>query len=187
VGVKGSSTGVLYRTEGATKWSELCSTLAASYARRGVALGTSRVFTVGALGKIITYTTSGCAAPASGVKAKLEDVTLVGGHVYAVGQKAQVSPNHGVMIHATSQTGVFSTIGTGVAVPFYGVWGASATDVFAVGGKATVLRTNGSKVTTKPIPIAASSETLLAVWGASAKDLFVTTDKGKIYRYHLVP
>ena len=145
------------------------------------------VLAVGAQGKIITYSTSGCAAPASGVQAALEDVTIVGGHVYAVGQQDPLGTNHGVMIHATSQTAPFVSIKTNTAVPFYGVWGASVTDVFAAGGKATVLRTSGAMVSPKQIPIATSTETLLAVWGAGAKDLFVTSDKGKIYRYHLVP
>jgi hypothetical protein len=186
VGVKGTSGGVLYRVEGATKWSEQCSARTASSARHGVALMSGKVFTVGALGKIVTFSSGGCSAPPSGVGATLEDVTVVGGHVYAVGQLDPAGLKQGVMIHAASQTASFVSIGTGVAVPFYGVWGASATDVFAVGGKGTVLRATGSLVKPKQIP-GASAQTLLAVWGAGAKDLFVTTDQGQIYRYHLVP
>ncbi len=61
------------------------------------------------------------------------------------------------------------TVG-GLPVGLRGIWGLSATEVYAVGGRGTVLRYDGK--TWKPLA-KGTSASLNVVWGVSGSDLFV--------------
>lgn len=58
-----------------------------------------------------------------------------------------------------------------------GVWGASATDVFAVGENGTILHYDG---VTWLLPTSGTTERLHAVWGSSGTDVFVVGGGGVI-------
>lgn len=70
---------------------------------------------------------------------------------------------------------------SGTTVILYGVWGSSATDVFAVGDMSTILHYDGMSWA----PMAAGTEYLFAcVWGSSATDVFAGGTNGAILHYN---
>ena len=55
----------------------------------------------------------------------------------------------------------------------FGIWGSSATDVFAVGRRGTILHYNGSNWS----PMTSGTTTdLVDVWGSSSNDVFAVGD-----------
>ena len=62
------------------------------------------------------------------------------------------------------------------------VWGASGTEVFAVGEYGTILHTTDNG-TTWNLMNSGVTQTIYGVWGSSATDVFVAADAGKIYHY----
>ena len=64
---------------------------------------------------------------------------------------------------------------------FFGVWGSSASDVFAVGGGGVILHYNGSTWTQMS---SNTGEPLFGVWGSSASDVFTAGSGGIILRYN---
>lgn len=62
-----------------------------------------------------------------------------------------------------------------------GVWGSSATNVFAVGDSGVVLRYNGTTWTRMTTPVTAP---LTDVWGSGASDVYATTAAGQLIRYN---
>jgi all-beta uncharacterized protein len=66
-------------------------------------------------------------------------------------------------------------------VDFYGVWGSSATNVYAVGEFGTVVHWDGA--VWSPVDGIPTLHTLNAIWGASATDVFVVGDSGRILHY----
>ncbi len=63
----------------------------------------------------------------------------------------------------------------------YGVWGSSATDVFAVGYVGTILHYNGSAWSAMS---SGTTEYLHGVWGSSAIDVFAVGISGTILHYN---
>src|SRR5262249_30998393 len=60
--------------------------------------------------------------------------------------------------------------------PLYGVWGSSATDVYAVGGGHTMLHSRDGGASWQPIAVPGTGR-LVAVWGSSADDVYVAGDE----------
>jgi hypothetical protein len=73
--------------------------------------------------------------------------------------------------------------GTSVGITSYleGVWGSSATDVFAVGGAGTILHYNGSAWSEMA---SGTTNYLVGVWGSSATDVFAVGYLGTIVHYN---
>jgi len=63
----------------------------------------------------------------------------------------------------------------------YGVWGSSASDVFAVGPYGTILHYNGSIWSSMS---SGTTDRLNGVWGSSASDIFVVGANGTILHYN---
>jgi Tol biopolymer transport system component len=63
---------------------------------------------------------------------------------------------------------LWSPMSSGTTEPIAGVWGTSASNVFAVGNSGTLLRYNGSSWA----PASVTSKNITAVWGSSASDVF---------------
>jgi hypothetical protein len=59
---------------------------------------------------------------------------------------------------------------SGTSESLYGVWGASSSNVFAVGSQGTILHYDGSTWST--MASGTTSWELTAVWGASASDVY---------------
>ena len=81
-------------------------------------------------------------------------------------------------------------VSEGNFAPVYGIWGSSATDVFAVGAtdcrgawytdcSAVIFHLAGGAWEQAKLP----GQSLLAVWGASAKDVFAVGVAGQILHY----
>jgi len=70
---------------------------------------------------------------------------------------------------------------SGTTNTLHGVWGSSATDVFAVGNYGTILHYNGS--TWSPMS-SGTTNTLHGVWGSSATDVFAVGNYGTILHYN---
>lgn len=68
---------------------------------------------------------------------------------------------------------------SGITTNLYGVWGSSATNVFAVGEWGTVLHYNGSSWTVQT-SATVTAEDLRSVWGSSTTDVFAVGDGGTI-------
>jgi hypothetical protein len=64
--------------------------------------------------------------------------------------------------------------------PLEGVWGASASDVFAVGMEGTILHYDGAAWRAMQSP---TTETLMDVWGTSPEDVFAVGHGGTILHY----
>jgi len=63
---------------------------------------------------------------------------------------------------------------------FFGLWAASPTDVWALGGAGTILHWNGSAWS--PVP-SGVREILLGIWGAAADDVWAVGSDGVILRH----
>jgi hypothetical protein len=97
------------------------------------------------------------------------------------GDASVVYAVNGNILRSTTANGLFSTVLTSTSgQALFGVWGASPSDVFAVGQSGTIQRYNGSawsKMTN------ADSRTLLAVWGSSGTNVYAVGSGGAILRY----
>jgi hypothetical protein len=63
----------------------------------------------------------------------------------------------------------------------YGIWGTSATDIFAVGQSGTILHYDGSSWSSMA---SGTTNTLRAVWGTGANNVFAVGDSGTILIYN---
>ncbi len=63
----------------------------------------------------------------------------------------------------------------------YGIWGISATDIFAVGQSGTILHYDGSAWSSMA---SGTTNTLRAVWGLGANNVFAVGDSGTILVYN---
>ncbi|HEU0052153.1 MAG TPA: hypothetical protein VFQ39_03205 [Longimicrobium sp.] len=79
--------------------------------------------------------------------------------------------------------GSYGASRTPVLAQLQDVWGASATNVFAVGLLGEVLRYNGSAWTTSR-PASNGNAALYGVWGTSGSDVFAVGDGGAILHYN---
>jgi hypothetical protein len=69
---------------------------------------------------------------------------------------------------------------SGSTAHLYGIWGSSASDVFAVGNSGVILRYDGSTWTAMT---SGSTRYLRGIWGSSASDIFVVGTGGTILYY----
>jgi len=65
-------------------------------------------------------------------------------------------------------------------VPLRGLWGASGTDMFAVGDGGTVLHGNGTAWSVMP---SGTADPLNGVWGTSGTDVFAVGETGSILHH----
>jgi hypothetical protein len=78
-------------------------------------------------------------------------------------------------------TGVsWSLAASPVATDFHGVWGSSASDIFAVGNGGTIIHYDGSQWTRMSSP---TTETLWSVWGTGANNVYAVGANETIVRY----
>ncbi|MBI5479396.1 MAG: hypothetical protein HY906_11095 [Deltaproteobacteria bacterium] len=75
----------------------------------------------------------------------------------------------------------WSPMTSGTTQGLRGVWGSSATDVFAVGGSGTIRHYNGSAGS--PMT-SGTTQLLFVVWGSSATDVFAVGELGTILHYN---
>ena len=84
---------------------------------------------------------------------------------------------------SASDGSLWSPMTSNTENPLYGVWGSSATDVFAVGqgnGNGTILHYNGSTWSAMTI---GTTNVLLGVWGSSSSDVFAVGGEGTILHF----
>ena len=74
----------------------------------------------------------------------------------------------------------WSRMASGTTNNLTGLWGASPTDILAVGPKGTILHYDGRNWS--PMEVQGSPH-LLSIWGASNRDVFVVGDNGVIVHY----
>jgi len=74
----------------------------------------------------------------------------------------------------------WSTMISGSTAHLYGIWGSSASDVFAVGNSGAILRYNGS---TWSAMTSGTTRYLRGIWGSSASDVFAVGTGGTILYY----
>jgi RHS repeat-associated protein len=113
----------------------------------------------------------------------LNGIRATGGGVFAVGNNGTViASGNGWNPMATGKTGLSP------AFNFYGVWGSSGTDVYAVGGQffsqysqtGAVMHYDGSSWTQV---CSNSYGRYRAVWGSSSSNVFAVGENGAIHRY----
>src|SRR2546423_3409495 len=75
---------------------------------------------------------------------------------------------------------VWSSVSSGTANSLYGVWGSSASDVWAVGAIGTILHYNG--VTWSSVS-SGTSQGINGVWGSSAANVWAVGVSGTILHY----
>ena len=88
--------------------------------------------------------------------------------------------NYGEILHFNGETWHGETLPTNPQ-PIFGIWGSSATNIFAVGNAGAILRYTGygwSSMTS------GTTNNLYGVWGSSANDVFAVGDAGTIRHYN---
>lgn len=111
---------------------------------------------------------------------RLHWVTGVGDALWVVGEAGTALQRIGDTWTATA---------TGTEVSLWGVWGASAGAIWAVGGDGfagppVLLRHDGTSWTQESVPaLPADSHALFKIWGASASDVTAVGDFGVVLQY----
>jgi hypothetical protein len=90
------------------------------------------------------------------------------------------STTSGLILHYNGEE--WQQMPSGTRTPWlYGVWGSSASNVYAVGHAGTILHYNGNSWS----PIASgTSSALKGIWGSGPNDVFVVGDSGLIMHYN---
>lgn len=125
------------------------------------------VYTVGDGGMVLHFDGAVWSAVNSNATETLEDVCGTGSDVLAAGAYGSIFN----LSQASARTG---------NIALRGIWGSSATDVFAVGETGTVLHSDGTVWTAMTSD---TSQWLNAVWGSSATDVFAVGENGTIVHY----
>lgn len=138
------------------------------------------IYVVGDSGTVMRDSDLGWDISSSGAtKQSLKDVWCSTGNVWAVGDSYSVGGTaYYTIIHSTDN-GTFWEDGDGGitgGVNLKGIWGSSASNIFAVGASGRILRYNGSAWAVQTTP---RTETLNGVWGSSATDIWAV---GNSYR-----
>jgi len=81
---------------------------------------------------------------------------------------------------APTPVNLWAPVTSGTTQTLLGTWGASASDVFAVGGGGNILHFDGSAWT---LMASGTTQSLQDVWGTSGTDVFVVGSGGTILRY----
>lgn len=76
--------------------------------------------------------------------------------------------------------GTWSVMNSPTSHALYEVWGASGSDVFAVGDNGTILHYDGSNWA---LMLSETSQSLYSIWDASGSDVFAVGDNGTIMHY----
>jgi uncharacterized protein YjdB len=85
-----------------------------------------------------------------------------------------------VQVPGVTAANVFGEAGSGTTETFRGLWGASSTDIFAVGLNGTIAHYDGISWSIEPTGV---SVTLRGVWGAAPNDVVAVGGNGTILRY----
>jgi hypothetical protein len=64
------------------------------------------------------------------------------------------------------------------------VWGASATDIFAVGSLGTIIRSNGTSASWHLLTPSITTLDLNCIWGSSADDVYTGGDIGSLFHFN---
>jgi len=75
----------------------------------------------------------------------------------------------------------WSSMTSGTTNPLWGIWGSSASDVFAVGYMGTILHYDGS---TWSAMTSGTTNQLMGIWGSSSSDVFAVGGVGTIRHYN---
>ena len=174
-GLWGTATGTTYavgqlgtvlRHDGKTWSAGKTDTLYALRAVRGN--GPGDLLAVGDGGTVLRSTGGAWTAVKTGTKADLHGVFSVGGSYYMVGALGTALSFDGLSLKNLGSP-------PGVYVSLLGVWGRSASEIYAVGEVGTVVRYDGAGKWTSLKP--GTSQTLRAVWG-HGKHLIAVGDNG---------
>jgi hypothetical protein len=106
-------------------------------------------------------------APAAATGARDVSVTTPGGTATLTG---------GLTVYLS----IWSSMSSGTTNNLLGVWGSSASDVFAVGNSGTILHYDGSTWSSMS---SGTTSHLRGVWGSSASDVFAMGNSGTILHY----
>ncbi|MDF2698002.1 MAG: hypothetical protein K0S65_6385 [Labilithrix sp.] len=82
-----------------------------------------------------------------------------------------------------SETPTLGRLNTQTWLSLYGVWGASDTDVWAVGAHGVVRHYTGHAVAWDVVSDVPTTQGLNAVWGSSASDVWAVGDAGTVLHY----
>jgi hypothetical protein len=80
--------------------------------------------------------------------------------------------------------GSWSAMASGTTNTFYGVWGSSGSDVYAVGYLGVIRHYDGSSWSAMT---SGTTNTLLGMWGTSSNNAFTLGYNGTILRHHEYP
>lgn len=163
--------GTILRWNGAS-WSAESSGL--TTALHGVAATASTLYAVGVGGKVLTSTGGAWSPLAAPSTATLTAGWLSTGAFFAVGS----SGSAGVILRYDAATWTPETSGT--AETLYGVWGASAAELWAVGTGGTILRRTGTAWSSVSSGTTAG---LMDLWGSSANDVWAVGGSGTILHW----
>jgi len=86
-----------------------------------------------------------------------------------------------LLLSGPAQADGWETMESGTTETLIDVWGASPTDVFAVGRSGTILRYDGNTWSAMPSP---TTEQLTGVWGSSGNNVYAVGDNETILRYN---
>jgi hypothetical protein len=106
----------------------------------------------------------------------------VDGHRFAVG-------DFGELVHRDGDAGTWTEAGCATTLPLWGVWGASADDVWIVGGDGFdrdpfLCHYDGVAFTAQTLPEPSfETHALFKVWGTAADDVYAVGDAGWIVHY----
>lgn len=101
------------------------------------------------------------------------------GTLWAVGDVGAAVRITGADGDAPEATPSNTTTWTGLA----GVWAASDTEAWAVGGGGTILHNTGARLAWEVVSGVPTNEDLNAVWGTSASDIWAVGDAGVVLHY----
>ena len=90
------------------------------------------------------------------------------------------------MLHITDAQGaspVVTAFDSQTWVQFNGVWAASASEAFAVGGVGTIRHYTEATSSWEAMPDVPATETLRAVWGTSRSDVWVVGDDACVLHF----
>ncbi|MBN9161069.1 MAG: hypothetical protein J0I07_08905 [Myxococcales bacterium] len=107
-----------------------------------------------------------------------DDVWLIGDN------RAELAWQIGLAMHGTRQGDdfIWTEVDSRASVVLRGIWGSSASDVWAVGDRGTIRRF-GPKATEWEIIESPTTETLHAVWGTAADDVWDVGESGTILHW----
>ncbi|MGI9248617.1 MAG: DUF6701 domain-containing protein, partial [Woeseiaceae bacterium] len=141
---------------------------------RGIS-GTSdtNVIAVGKKGVIYRWDGTSWSEMVNGSNEDLNDIEVFGSTAFAVGKDGEVLQLAG---------DVWTSIGGFTNEDLYGVWAASATEVYAVGKKGTLFLYDGSTWTDQSAAAGTDNKDIEDAWG-DANFFYAIGEKGRLYRY----